>query len=223
MIEPPPSEWHFPPVDEVDETGLVAAGADLAPGTLLHAYRNGYFPMPLEKGDVIGWWSPDPRTILEIDRLVVSRSLRRSLRRYDIFVDRDFEAVIRQCADPSRASGWITEQIVEAYCRLHALGWAHSVETWCDGQLVGGLYGVSIGAFFAGESMFHKATDASKVALVALVDHLRDLPGAMVDVQWQTDHLASLGAREIPRSDYLHRLDEATNAPGGRWGAASDF
>ncbi len=217
MIEPPPSAWEFPPVDDVDESGLVAAGADLAPGTLLHAYRLGYFPMPLERGGVVGWWSPDPRGILDPGKLVISRSLRRSLRRYDVFIDRDFEAVVRRCGDPNRPSGWITEPIVEAYCRLHALGWAHSVETWSDGVLVGGLYGVSIGGFFAGESMFATAPDASKVALVALVDQLRGVDGALLDVQWLTPHLVSLGASEIPRSAYLDRLHVAVNCPGPRW------
>lgn len=218
VTEPPPTQWDFPPADIADEHGFVAAGADLAPGTLLHAYRSGCFPMPLERSDLIGWWSPDPRAVLELDGLRVSRSLRRSLRRYEVHVDRDFEAVVRQCSDPRRTGGWITRAVVDAYCTLHRLGWAHSVETWLDGRLVGGLYGVSVGGLFAGESMFHLATDASKVALVALVEMLRPVQGALLDVQWQTPHLASLGVTEIPRATYLARLADAVATPGPTWG-----
>ena len=207
-VEPPPSRWRLPPPHEADRHGLVGVGADLEPGTLLTAYRTGLFPMPLRKR-VIGWWSPDPRGVLPLDGLVVSRSLRRSCRRFEIRVDTAFEQVMRECADPHRPHGWITEEFVAAYVRLHHLGWAHSVETWQDGRLVGGLYGVWINRFFAGESMFHRVTDASKVALVALVDELRADGATLLDVQWCTDHLATLGAVEVRRDDYLDALREA--------------
>lgn len=207
-IEPPPSQWRLPSPTEADSQGLVGVGADLEPGTLLAAYRNGLFPMPLRK-KVVGWWSPDPRGILPLDGLKVSRSLRRSCGRFESTFDTQFEKVMRACADPHRPHGWITEDFVQAYTLLHRLGWAHSVETWRGGELVGGLYGVRIGRFFAGESMFHTTTDASKVALVALVDWLKDTGATLLDVQWSTDHLRSLGAVEIPRVEYLRRLTTA--------------
>jgi leucyl/phenylalanyl-tRNA--protein transferase len=193
---------------------VVGLGADLEPGTLLAAYRQGLFPMPVARHDVIAWWSPDPRGILPLDGLRVSRSLRRSCRRYELRIDTAFERVITACADPGRPHGWIDDSVREAYLRLHHLGWAHSVETWSsEGELVGGLYGVSIGGLFAGESMFHRATDASKVALVHLVALLRSGGATLLDVQWLTPHLASLGAIEIPRAEYLRRLDEARHHP----------
>ena len=190
-------------------------GADLGPGTLLRAYRSGLFPMPLGKtGSVpergqgpMAWWSPDPRGVIPLDSLRVSRSLHRSMRRYRITVDSAFERVIDACADPRRAHGWITDEIRAAYVRLHRLGWAHSLEAWSDGgELVGGLYGVSIGGLFAGESMFSRAVDASKVALVRLVEVLRAGGATLLDVQWVTPHLATLGAVEISRDEYLRRL-----------------
>lgn len=207
-VEPEPSQWVMPSPDAADGDGLVAIGADLEPGTLLAAYRAGLFPMPLRvRGrDTVGWWSPDPRGVLPLDGLTVSRSLRKSCARYEVRMDTCFEAVMRECGDPRREHGWINEDFVRAYTRLHHMGWAHSVETWLDGELVGGLYGVRIGGLFAGESMFHRATDASKVALVALVDWLRDTGASLLDVQWHTEHLASLGVVEIPRSEYLRRL-----------------
>ena len=208
----------FPPADTADEHGLVGIGADLEPGTILAAYHSGLFPMPLRRRGPIGWWSPDPRGILELDDLVVSRSLRQSCRRFEIRVDSAFDAVLTGCADPRRPNGWIDPRINEAYRRLYDMGWVHTVEAWDDdGHLAGGLYGVAIGAFFAGESMFHRARDASKVALVALVELLRSGPAAgaaLLDVQWRTDHLASLGARDVPRREYLARLARATAAPG---------
>jgi leucyl/phenylalanyl-tRNA---protein transferase len=204
-------------MDVADEGGLVAAGADLAPGTLLRAYRLGCFPMPIDDGELVGWWSPDPRAVLEPGDLVVSRSLRRSIRRFEVHIDRDFAAVVSHCADPRRKSGWINEAVFDAYVTLHRLGWAHSVETWADGELVGGLYGVSIGALFAGESMFHLQPDASKVALVTLGGLLAGTTGPLLDVQWQTPHLASLGAHEISRLDYLERLKIAVSQPGPTW------
>ena len=163
---------------------------------------------------VLAWWSPDPRGIIPLGGLRVSRSLRRSCDRYAVTVDRAFEDVIDGCADPSRTGRWINEEIRAAYVRLHHLGWAHSVEVWtADGALAGGLYGVAIGGLFAGESMFHRARDASKVALVALVTALRGNEAGILDVQWVTPHLASLGAVGIPRSTYLARLHAALTEP----------
>ena len=198
----------MPSPSQADRHGLVGVGADLEPGTLLAAYRHGLFPMPM-RPRLVGWWSPDPRGILPLDALRVSRSLRKSVARFEVREDTSFEAVMRACADPRRPHGWINEDFVAAYRRLHELGWAHSVETWQDGELVGGLYGVRIGRFFAGESMFHRVTDASKVALVALVDELRATGATLLDVQWNTEHLASLGATAIPRDEYLARLADA--------------
>jgi leucyl/phenylalanyl-tRNA--protein transferase len=147
--------------------------------------------------------------VLALDGLRVTRSLRQSMRRYQVRVDTAFDQVVHACADPNRSGRWITPEIAEAYGRLHQLGWAHSVETWHDGELVGGLYGVAIGGLFAGESMFHRATDASKVALVHLVDRLRAGGATLLDVQWATPHLHSLGVEEIPRTEYLARLSDA--------------
>lgn len=172
--------------------------------------------MPVGSGarEVLAWWSPDPRAILPLDGLRVSRSLRRSLRRFDLRVDTAFDEVVASCADPSRHGGWITPAIAGAYGRLHRLGWAHSVEAWtADGRLAGGLYGVAIGGLFAGESMFHREADASKVALVGLVEGLRAGGATLLDVQWLTPHLASLGAIELPRAEYLRRLVEAIHRP----------
>jgi leucyl/phenylalanyl-tRNA--protein transferase len=203
----------FPHPGEGDPDGVVAVGADLAPGTLLEAYRSGIFPMPIGDGR-LGWWSPDPRGILEPDALRVSRSLRRSTRRLAVTFDEDFTAVVTGCATTPRPGGWITPDFVDAYTHLHRLGWAHSVEVWDDtGGLVGGLYGVAVGGLFAGESMFHRATDASKVALVALVEKFRHGGGTLLDVQWSTPHLETLGATEIPRREYLRRLRIAIESP----------
>lgn len=198
------------------EAGLVAVGGDLEPDTLLRAYSNGLFPMPLGRRR-LGWWSPNPRGVIFLGDLRVSRSLRRSCRRLEIRVDSAFDAVIEACADPARPHGWITPEVRDGYVRLHELGWAHSVEAWDPetGDLAGGLYGVTIGGLFAGESMFHHHTDASKVALVALVQLLAEdeVTGRFVDVQWCTPHLASLGATEIDRYDYLCLLEEALKLP----------
>jgi leucyl/phenylalanyl-tRNA--protein transferase len=220
-VEPPPSAWAFPPADQADETGVVAVGGDLAPGTILSAYRSGLFPMPLGRRGELGWWSPDPRGIIPLDGLRVSRSLRQSCRRYGVRIDSAFEAVIDACADPARPDGWITPEMRDAYVRLHELGWAHSVETWdpARDELVGGLYGVAIGGLFAGESMFHRRTDASKVALVALVRLMAEGDVAAVtrsrllDVQWMTPHLARLGATEIRRRAYIERVRRAVRLP----------
>ncbi len=211
----------FPPVDTADDGGLVGIGADLEAATLLAGYRHGVFPMPLSRRGAIGWWSPDPRGVLPLDGLRVTRSLRQSCSRYEVRVDTAFEAVLRACGDPRRPHGWIDGRIRRAYLRLHELGWAHSVECWDEhSHLVGGLYGVAIGGFFAGESMFHHARDASKVALVALVAQLRSDGASLLDVQWCTPHLASLGAIEIAREDYVRRLAVAVSAPSpDRWPA----
>ena len=212
-IEPPPSRWQLPAPEMADADGIVGVGADLEPGTLLAAYRSGLFPMPLGRRG-IAWFSPDPRAIIPLDGLRVSRSLRRSIRRFDVRRDTQFGDVMVRCADPRRPGGWITPKFVKAYVRLHRLGWANSFECFDDtGALVGGLYGVRIGRFFAGESMFHTASDASKVALVALVDWLRDTGATLLDVQWMTHHLRTLGAVELSRPAYLERLDAATGRP----------
>lgn len=215
-IEPPATGWEFPDVDEVEPEGLVAIGADLEPGTLLAAYRNGYFPMPVS-ASAMGWWSPDPRGVIEITDHHVSRSLARSMRQVHVTVNRAFDAVVAGCADPTRPHGWISPEIRAAYGALHTLGWAHSIEVWHEEELVGGLYGVGIGAFFAGESMFHRRTDASKAAVAALVAILRPHEGALFDVQWTTPHLETLGATDLARPVYLSRLRSAIARPGPRW------
>ncbi len=219
-IEPDPTPWLLPDAGAAPAgMELLGVGADLAPGTLLAAYRGGLFPMPVEPDGPMGWWSPDPRGLLPLDGLHVSRSLRRSRRRLHVTLDTAFVDVVRGCADPSRHGGWIDDRILAAYTELHRLGWAHSVEVRdADGELVGGLYGVEIGGLFAGESMFSAVSDASKVALVALVELLRAAPGGsdarrLVDVQWRTDHLASLGVVEVPRSRYLADLQVALALP----------
>ncbi len=213
-VEPLPTRWEFP--DPAGAEGdVVGVGADLEPATVLAAYRRGIFPMPLDDRH-LGWWSPDPRAILPLDGLRVSRSLRKSCRHYEIRVDTATEAVLDGCADPSRDGRWITPEIRRAYLRLHELGWVHSVEAWSrdDGQLAGGLYGVTIGGLFAGESMFHRRTDASKVALVGLVELLAaDGVDRLLDVQWRTEHLGRLGAVEIPRVEYLARVRTAVRRP----------
>ena len=215
-VEPPPTDWGFPPPERwPDDDDLVAIGADLEPGTLLAAYRSGLFPMPLPEAGAPGWWSPVGRGVLPLDGMHVSRSLRRSVRRFEIRVDTACAEVIDACADPRRPGSWIDADIRAAYLRLHDLGWVHSVEAWRDGRLAGGLYGVAIGGLFAGESMFHHETDASKVALHGLVELLADEHGdrRLVDVQWETPHLASLGVVEIDRADYLARLAAAVRLP----------
>jgi len=177
---------------------------------LLEAYRLGVFPMAMENGE-IRWFSPEPRTILPLDSFHVPHGLKRErrARAIEIRINTSFEAVLRACAE--RADTWINDEIVESYARLHELGHAHSVEAWSANELVGGLYGVAIGGAFFGESMFHRTTGASKIALWALVDHLRERRFALLDTQWLTPHLKQFGAREIPRQLYLHLLDEAIN------------
>jgi len=205
------SRWSFPPPEKWPDGDLIAAGGDLEPATLVNAYRRGIFPMEVTalRGQ-LGWWSPDPRGIVPLDGLRVSRSLRQSAKRFEIRIDTCFADVMRACGDPSREDGWITGEFITAYTLLHQLGWAHSIEVFDrDGQLAGGLYGVRIGRLFAGESMFHARRDASKVALMALVELMRDTGLTLLDVQWCTEHLASLGAIEVPRTQYLSRLADA--------------
>ena len=205
------SHWQFPRVPDWPQQDLVCGGADLEPTTLIEAYRRGLFPMPVSGlPGVLGWWSPDPRAVLPLDALRVSRSLRQSAKRFDVRVDSCFVDVVRGCADPRRRDGWITNDFVGAYTRLHHLGWAHSIEVFdADGALAGGLYGIRVGGFFAGESMFHRARDASKVALLALVTLMRESGMTLLDTQWSTEHLESLGVIEIPRAEYLVRLAAA--------------
>ena len=217
-MEPPSTSWGFgDPIGWDPEDDLVGVGADLEPGTVLAAYRQGIFPMPLgRRRDPMAWWSPVTRGVLPLDRLVVSRSLRRSMRDFEIRVDTAFDEVLAACADPRRPGSWIDDRIRTAYHRLHDLGWVHSVEAWRDGQLEGGLYGVAIGGLFAGESMFHRARDASKVALVGLVDLLSDehRERRLIDVQWVTSHLQGLGVIEVSRAEYLAGLPRLFTVPG---------
>jgi leucyl/phenylalanyl-tRNA--protein transferase len=214
-VDPPPTIWEFPPPTRFHpKDDLVATGADLEPGTVLAAYRRGIFPMPIGgRRAPMAWFSPVRRGVLRPGDLHVSRSLARSTRRFEIRVDTACAQVIDACADPRRPSGWIDDQIREAYLRLHALGWVHSVETWRGGRLVGGLYGVALAGLFAGESMFHHETDASKVALVALVRMLDDGQDRLIDTQWQTPHLASLGVSEVSREEYLRLLADLLKTP----------
>ncbi len=217
-IEPPPTSWLLPAADAADETEIVGVGADLEPGPLLAPYRGGLFPMRVGRGGPVAWWSPDPRGILPLDAFHESRSLRRSRRRFVVTVDTAFEEVMRACAEPGRPHGWIDDDFVDAYTALHRSGWAHSVEAWApEGQLAGGVYGVAIGGLFAAESMFHRVTDAGKAALAVLVELLRDGDASLLDVQWTTPHLSSLGAVDVPRAKYLELLSDAVTRPGPRW------
>ena len=199
----------FPDPARADSEGLIAVGGDLTPRRLLSAYRQGIFPY-YDHSTPILWWSPDPRAIIELDGLHVSRRLARTLRSGKFFVtfDQAFAAVIRACGD--RAEGtWITPEMAAAYIELHRLGHAHSVEVWQEGELAGGLYGLALGGLFAGESMFTRRTDGSKAAIAHLFDHLRQRGFTLFDVQYVNDHTASLGAIEIPRREYLARLKDA--------------
>lgn len=211
----PPSRWMFDP-REWPRDDCIAGGADLAPETIIDAYRAGAFPMPHRRQ--VMWWSPLERGVLGPGDIRISRSLRRSMRDFGFTIDRSFEEVVDACADPSRPGGWITRSIKAAYLRLYDLGYAHSIETRDrQGRLVGGLYGLSIGSLFAGESMFHRAPDASKAALVRLVEQLSDLPDWLVDTQWCTPHLASLGVRAIGRDEYLGGLGRLVDGPEVDW------
>lgn len=220
-MEPEPTPWELTTAGALPGEDLVGVGADLEPGTVLAAYRAGLFPMGLGDGGAppIGWWSPDPRGVLLPGDLHLSRSARRASRGWRVTVDQAFDAVVEGCADPRRDGGWITRDIAEAYCSLHELGWAHSVEVWRGDELVGGVYGLAIGRLFAGESMFHRASDASKAALHELVAVLsEDGEPWLLDVQWQTPHLRSLGVRAVDRSTYLDLLrDRVAQDLPNRW------
>jgi leucyl/phenylalanyl-tRNA--protein transferase len=214
----------FPPIERAlrRPSGLLAAGGDLSPERLLAAYRQGIFPWYCE-GEPILWWSPDPRMVLFPDELRVTRSLAKRLRNagFEVTADRAFEQVIEHCSEPrpGQPGTWITAQMKQAYTRLHRLGYAHSIETWQQGELVGGLYGIALGRMFFGESMFSRASDASKVALVRLVQHLESLRFGMIDCQMRTALLASLGARAIPRTEFARRLEDLVHYPDspGPW------
>jgi leucyl/phenylalanyl-tRNA--protein transferase len=210
------TRFLFPHPQTADEDGFLAVGGNLEPGTLLLAYRNGIFPWTTRP---ITWWSPDPRAIIPLGGLHVSRSLARVLRkgRFSVTFDRSFRAVMEGCAEPrpGRKETWITPAFIKGYTRLHELGYAHSVEIWDGESLAGGLYGVAIGGFFAGESMFSAVENASKVALVSMEERLRRSGFTLFDVQFVTPHLRSMGAVEIPRSEYLRRLRDATAMSAG--------
>ena len=219
----------FPPVSRAlrSPNGLLCAGADLSAPRLLDAYSKGIFPW-FSEGDPILWWSPHPRMVLFPDELKVSRSLRRTLARdaFETRYDTAFAEVMRACAEPrdGQAGTWIVPEMVAAYVRLHELGFAHSVESWQGGALAGGLYGILLGRVFFGESMFSRATDASKVALARLVERARELGVRVIDCQQATRHLASLGAREIPRREFAQMLAESIQYPptGSRWPATEE-
>lgn len=221
------ADTPFPPVAQAlkEPNGLLAGGADLSPQRLLAAYRHGIFPW-YAPGEPILWWSPDPRMVLFPDAIRITRSLARTLRNadYSVTLDSAFAQVIAACAAaprPGQNGTWITREMRQAYIRLHALGYAHSVETWRAGRLVGGLYGVAIGRAFCGESMFAHVTDASKIALAHLCRFLAGRGFGIIDCQMETAHLTSLGARPIPRDEYLARLATlvAAEVPPGRWPA----
>jgi len=219
MVESP-----FGPPDRWRDDDLVAVSHEFSPELVLAAYRSGVFPMPA-RGGLMGWWSPLDRAVLPLDQLRVTRSLRKMVHRYEIRVDSDFEGVLAGCGDPARPDGWIDDDIRQVYRGLHREGIVHSVEAWtADGELAGGLYGVSQGGLFAGESMFHRpdiGRDASKVALVALVQILAadQRPGRLLDVQWATPHLQTLGVVEVPRPQYLRLLAQALPLPEPDWSA----
>lgn len=213
----------FPPPDYADPSGLLAVGGDLSKERLLEAYRLGIFPWYSDDQPIL-WWSPDPRLVLDLKDFVISRSLRKTLKKgvFQVTFDRAFEAVIEACAAAPRAAQngtWITDEMQEAYINLHGLGYAHSVESWFGGKLAGGLYGVSLGKAFFGESMFHLKTDASKVALATLVEKLKSWDFHFIDSQMTTEHMVRLGAKELPRRIFLKRLQSALRHPTkrGRW------
>lgn len=208
----------FPPVEAAlrEPNGLLAAGGDLRAERLLDAYRRGIYPW-FSEGQPALWWSPDPRMVLYVDAFRASRSLRRRIarREFDVRIDTAFRDVIEACARAPRKGQegtWITQDMIRAYVHMHELGYAHSVEAWRDGELVGGLYGLALGRVFFGESMFARATDASKVCLAFLVDVLRERGSVLIDCQQETEHLASLGARPIPRREFVRLLEDLVPA-----------
>lgn len=210
------SPRFFPPPESADAHGLLGVGGHLSPEWLLDAYSHGIFPWPIDNHH-LAWWSPDPRAIIELDRLHISRRLARTCRsrKFNLTSDRDFAGVIEGCATACgrKHHTWITPEMKAAYICLHELGYAHSVEAWRDGNLVGGTYGVALGGLFAAESMFYRVPDASKVALVTLVEHLRRRGYQLLDIQMLTPHTQKMGAIEIPRSVYLRRVAEAVKLP----------
>ncbi len=224
MVRLQQHDLRFPPVDQASPEGLLAVGGDLRPERLLEAYRHGIFPWYNEDQPIL-WWSPDPRAVLFPDKLHVPRSLKRSLRPnvFTVTLDTSFCDVMEQCAGPRPqypgGGTWITGDMLDAYTRLHDLGYAHSVETWQDDQLVGGLYGVALGGAFFAESMFTKVDDASKVSLVRLVRQLQAWDFCLIDCQQSSPHVARFGAEEIPRSEFTSLLNQALTLPDrqGRW------
>jgi leucyl/phenylalanyl-tRNA--protein transferase len=218
------ADLSFPPVDSASPEGLLAVGGDLRPERLLEAYRHGVFPWYSHDQPIL-WWSPDPRTVLFLEKLHISRSLKRSLRPgiFSVTLDRCFRDVMQHCAEPRPqypdGGTWITSEMLEAYTRLHELGYAHSVETWQEGQLVGGLYGVALGGAFFAESMFTHVSDASKVALVSLVRQLQTWGFRLMDCQQSSPHIKMLGAEDIPRPDFLDHMTTALTMTErrGRW------
>ena len=217
MTAIPPSTY-FPPVESADDEGLMLFGGQLTANWLLDAYSHGIFPWPICDGrSLLAWWSPDPRAIIEFDDLYISRRLRRTLRsgKFRVTCNTDFAGVIQGCAtaDDREGQTWLCDEMIDAYQEMHRRGHAMSVETWLGDRLVGGTYGISLGGFFAAESKFHTESDASKVALVALVHHLRSRGYTLLDIQQLTEHTERLGAREISRPDFLQRLDQALAMP----------
>ncbi len=211
------SSSFFPPPTDSTPDGLVAMGGDLSSERILDAYRHGIFPWPMYEDDPMLWWSPDPRGILPLDGFRISRRLARTVRsgKFQVTCDQNFQQVIQNCAQgPGREGGtWLTGAMIEAYGQLHRLGHAHSIEVWHEGRLAGGTYGLAIGGLFAAESMFYHERDASKVALVHLIDHLHARGYQLFDLQQWTPHTGSLGAIEIPRSEYLRQLAKAIELP----------
>ena len=209
------SVWDFPTPEQMPKDDLVTLGADLKPETLIDSYKHGIFPMHLqiENKREIGWWSPQQRGILPLNKINISSSLKKSMKKYFVTFDQDFDTVIEGCGDDKRPKGWINKDIKTAYKKLFELGYVHSVEVWNKkDELVGGLYGVEVNGLFAGESMFHKQTDASKTAMVYLVNQLKEAGGERIfDVQWQTPHLKSMGVIKISRAKYISLLPEVMN------------
>ena len=220
-----PHDFRFPPVERASPEGLLAVGGDLRPERLLEAYRHGIFPW-YNEGDPILWWSPDPRAVLFPEKLHVPRSLKRRLRSnlFTVTLDTSFRTVMEECAGPRpqypEGGTWITDDMLDAYTRLHELGYAHSVETWLDNRLVGGVYGVALGGAFFAESMFTRVDDASKIALVRLVQQLQAWDFRLIDCQQASPHVMRFGAEEIPRCEFLKHLSVSLTLPDrpGRWG-----
>ena len=216
------SQYEFQNINKIDKNlgDLISIGADLETSTLIKAYSSGYFPMEVsdENGNMIlGWFSPIKRGVLPLGNLRITKSMKKSYNRFTYKIDQKFEKVMRKCKELPRKGGWINDEFIYNYTKLHELGFAHSVEVYEDDELVGGLYGVSLGAFFAGESMFSTKSDASKVALIKLIEILKDQKALLLDTKWLTPHLASLGAIEISRNEYSIQLNEALIKHSMNW------